>query len=239
MNKLIVVSSGSSGNGYILENSIGEVLILELGCKFDDYVKSLNYQTDKIVGCFVSHRHGDHIRKDTLRDFLKYNIPVFANEDVRELYDGIKPLESTNNVGGYKVKHFDLIHNVPNTAYIVDFPDGTRLLFATDTERIPKIVGNVNFALVEANYSEEVLVDNAIEGIENRSQFENHQSIDKCIDYLRHLDPSCLCHIVLCHLSGQNSNKRAFIEKTKEMVGNNNVFVARPNLCLNFESDEF
>lgn len=238
MYQLKTIGSGSSGNGYIIEGD-DEALIMELGCKFDDYVKALNYDTKKIMGCIVSHRHGDHIRKDTLREFLKYGIKVYANDDVRELYEGISPLETVLQIGGFMVKHFDLVHNVPNTAYVIDIANGTRLLFATDTERIPKIVLGVNVALVEANYSEEVLVDNAIDGLVNRSQYENHQSIDKCIDYLRHLDQSCLCHIVLCHLSGQNSNARAFVEKTKEMVGNGNVSVARPNMTLILESDEF
>lgn len=235
---LKVISSGSSANGYIIEGK-DEALIVELGCKFDDYVKALNYDTKKIVGCIVSHRHGDHIRKDTLREFLKYGIKVYANDDVRELHEGVLPLEPILQIGGFKIRHFDLIHNVPNTAYVIDIANGTRLLFATDTERIPKIVKGVNVALVEANYGEDVLVDNAIEGIENRSQFDFHQSIDRCIDYLRRLDPCSLCHVVLCHLSGQNSNTRAFVEKTKEMVGNGNVSVARPNMTIILESDEF
>lgn len=238
MYELKTLRSGSSGNGYIIEGE-NEALVIELGCKFDDYVRALNYDTKKIVGCIVSHRHGDHIRQDTLNEFLKYGIKVYANDDVRELYDGISELQPFIKLGGFGIQHFDLVHNVPNTAYVIDIADGTRLLFATDTERIPKIVKNVNVALVEANYSEEVLVDNAIDGIINRSQYENHQSIDKCIEYLQHLDPVCLCSIVLCHLSCQNSNKTAFIAKTKEMVGNSNVFVAEPKMCLKLENSEF
>lgn len=236
--KLKVLGSGSSGNGYIIDGN-KEALIMELGCKFDEYLKALDYDMSKVVGCVVSHRHTDHIRKDTLEKFLKYNIPVFGNDDVRELYNKVQPLPTPLFLGDFRVKHFDLIHNVQNTAYVIDMMNGARLLFATDTVMIPKIVKNVNIALVEANYDEDIIVQNAMEGIENRSQFFNHHSIERCIEYLSKLDHKCLCSVILCHLSGNNSNKSAFTKRVKETLGFENVFVAERNSCFILEGEEF
>lgn len=55
MATLKVVGSGShQGNTYILETS-EETLILDLGCKWNDVLKSLNYKIDKVVGALCSH----------------------------------------------------------------------------------------------------------------------------------------------------------------------------------------
>lgn len=54
---LRVISSGSKGNGYVLEND-NEALIIECGCSFKDVKIALSFNIRKIVGCIVSHEHG-------------------------------------------------------------------------------------------------------------------------------------------------------------------------------------
>ena len=57
MGKLTCISSGSKGNGYILDDGSCQ-LIIELGCKFEEYLKALNYKIADVVGVLVSHSHG-------------------------------------------------------------------------------------------------------------------------------------------------------------------------------------
>ena len=57
MGKLTCISSGSKGNGYILDDRSCQ-LIIELGCKFEEYLKALNYKIAEVVGVLVSHSHG-------------------------------------------------------------------------------------------------------------------------------------------------------------------------------------
>lgn len=57
MGKLTCVSSGSRGNGYILDDGHCQ-LIVELGCRFEEYLKALNYKIADVVGVLVSHSHG-------------------------------------------------------------------------------------------------------------------------------------------------------------------------------------
>lgn len=54
--KLICIGSGSSGNGYIIKCS-KESLIIELGCKWKDYLKALNYEegVSMVSGCITTH----------------------------------------------------------------------------------------------------------------------------------------------------------------------------------------
>lgn len=56
MTEIEVVSSGSQGNGYLLK-SADQILVLELGCKFSDYVKHLKEgELSKVGGGIASHR---------------------------------------------------------------------------------------------------------------------------------------------------------------------------------------
>lgn len=53
---LKVISSGSIGNSYLIESKDG-TLIIEVGVKWSEIVKSLGYTLSNAVGILVSHRH--------------------------------------------------------------------------------------------------------------------------------------------------------------------------------------
>lgn len=53
---LHITSSGSIGNNYILDVN-GERLILELGVKWRDTMRALDYKLDNVVGVCISHSH--------------------------------------------------------------------------------------------------------------------------------------------------------------------------------------
>lgn len=53
---LTCVSSSSQGNCYILDVN-GEKLILELGVRWRDILKALNYKLDDVVAVLCTHRH--------------------------------------------------------------------------------------------------------------------------------------------------------------------------------------
>lgn len=56
MAEIEIVSSGSSANGYLLK-SADQILVLELGCKFMDYVEHLKDGGLKnVAACVCSHR---------------------------------------------------------------------------------------------------------------------------------------------------------------------------------------
>ena len=57
--QLITLGSGSSGNGYIIQND-DEALIIECGIPLKDAVEALGGNLKKVVGCLITHSHGDH-----------------------------------------------------------------------------------------------------------------------------------------------------------------------------------
>jgi phosphoribosyl 1,2-cyclic phosphodiesterase len=58
---LNVISSGSSGNCYVLKSETGSLLI-ECGVRFDEIQKALGYDLLRILGTLGSHCHLDHMR---------------------------------------------------------------------------------------------------------------------------------------------------------------------------------
>lgn len=55
---LKVLKSGSSGNGYILDSE-KEALILDMGVRFIEYERALNFNIKKIKGGLLTHSHSD------------------------------------------------------------------------------------------------------------------------------------------------------------------------------------
>lgn len=55
MGKITIIGSSSKGNGFILDDGKKQ-LIIELGCRFEDYLKVLDYKIESVGGCLVTHR---------------------------------------------------------------------------------------------------------------------------------------------------------------------------------------
>ena len=56
MTEIIICNSGSKGNGYLIKSG-GQILVLELGCKFNEYINNLTKEELlNVAGCTLSHR---------------------------------------------------------------------------------------------------------------------------------------------------------------------------------------
>lgn len=55
--KLHCLNTGSEANGYILQASNGDSLILEAGVRAIEMKKALNFDISKIQGLLLSHQH--------------------------------------------------------------------------------------------------------------------------------------------------------------------------------------
>ena len=137
------------------------------------------------------------------------------------------------------MQNFELVHNVPSNAFIVDTKDGIRILYCTDTEYVPKRVKGVHYAIVECNHDIECMIDNAMDDIYSMSHYENHQSLDNCIEYLKAIYNTKLQGVILWHMSDTNIDANKAVKKTKEELGFNDVFVAEKNFVLPLQKEEF
>ena len=237
-----VVGSSSRGNGYLIESE-NKILILELGCDMTDYLEACNYDEGmaKVCGCLVSHRHGDHLAPRTASSLIRMGYKIYGPSLCASVCPGIKDVElnKINHIGPFKVQAFELEHATQCFGYLIDCPDGVRVVFVTDCRDVPLTFKNVNFFMVEANNDEDVIVDNMMGGGYQFSRYNDHMSLQKAEIFLRNNFSSACNGIMLIHLSSTNSNEKMFVDTIKESLGFQNVCAAHKGLTMNISQYEF
>lgn len=203
---LKVLNSGSSGNCYILESDT-EALIIEAGVPFLEVKKAMDFNVRKIVGVLVSHSHGDHSK--FIEEYKRAGIPVFRPYLTEDPGPFLRPY------GNFGVQPFELTHDVPCYGFYIQHPESGRLVYASDTEYIKYRFKDINHILVEANYSNDLINNEAV----NREHvLRGHMSLQTALDFISTNDNPALRNVVLIHLSDKNADSAEFLQKTKETV---------------------
>lgn len=236
-NRIIANASGSSGNSLVIYDDRGKYLLLDVGLQYNEIIKKLDYNLKDCSGVCVTHCHSDHCKG--LDNLISKAIPCYGNQDVCDRHKGCNLLPKVLKVDGFKIQHFELEHNVPNTAFVVDLDSGIRVLYITDTKSVSKRVKNVNYAIVECNYDDEVIIDNMVNDDMSHSRPENHLCLDDCIDYLKQIYSPALQCVVLWHLSDSNIDASKALARVKEELGFDNVYIARKGLEIELTKEEF
>lgn len=191
----------------------------------------------RLLFAATDERHQDHVK--SLDYFINLGIPCYGNKDVCDAHNGCIELPKVLKVDGFKIQTFELVHNVPNNAFIIDTSDGIRILYCTDTQYIPKIVKRVNYIIIECNNDFDTIVDNAMEGDMTMSNFKEHQNINDCIEYLKRIYNVDLQQVVLWHLSSTNINPNDAVKRVRRELGFENVVYAQRGLEIELVKSEF
>ena len=242
--RLKILGSSSKGNCYLLETK-NEVLIIEAGVQFSDVQKAINFQTNKIVGCIVSHEHGDHA--GFVHQFSKRGITILGTEKA------IHRAQKHNRIvindfnyyyfGGFTVVPFVLVHDVECYGFRIFHDESGLIVFITDTGQIPYKFGKVDHLLIESNYSESILQERLEAGKTNAATVarlpDAHLSIEKAAKWLKMAsDGNYPTTTVLLHLSNGNSNAFSFYSVIQEIT-QKDVFIARKDLEINLNKYPF
>lgn len=191
----------------------------------------------RLLFAATDERHQDHVK--SLDYFINLGIPCYGNKDVCSINKGCIELPKVLKVDGFKVQNFELVHSVPNNAFIIDTDDGIRILYCTDTKRIPKKVKGVHYAVIECNNDQDTIIDNEMEDVFTKSKPENHQSLCECVKYLKAIDKVNLQCIVLWHMSMTNIDENKAVDTIKRDVGFDNVVVADRGMEIEIQKSEF
>jgi len=221
MSTIQVIGTGSSGNTYLLTCGT-ETLVIDCGIRFMEVKKALNFQIRGIVGAITSHVHGDHSKY--AHEYEKSGIEVWKP------YLNC-PLIQAKKMGGFTIKSFPCIHDVPCVGYLIEHSEsGLKLLYVTDTEYVKYTFKGLTAMLIEANYGEEYV--NRDEA-KYRHVLEGHMSIETAVECIKaNMNPG-LKNIVLCHLSNGNSDPDAFQRTVIEAVPDSvAVNIAAPGLTI-------
>ena len=191
----------------------------------------------RLLFAATDERHIDHVK--SLDYFINLGIPCYGNKDVCSIHKGCIELPKVLKVDGFKVQTFELVHDVPNNAFIIDTDDGIRILYCTDTKRIHKKVKGVHYAAIECNNDQDTIIDNAMCDVFTKSRPENHQSLNECIRYLKAINNVNLQCIILWHMSMTNIDENKAIAMVKREVGFDNVVVADSGMEIEIQKSEF
>ena len=129
-------------------------------------------------------------------------------------------------------------HNVPNFSYIIEHEEIGKLVFATDLTHFPYKIKNVNHLLIEANNSEDIIIDHLCDNEVIRSMSENHMEINETIKAIRNNISSDLNNIILCHLSDGQSDEKLFKQLILDEFGIM-PYVAELGLEVSINKEEF
>ena len=235
-NRILINGSGSSGNNIVIDSN-GHKLLVDLGVDYKTIMSSLCYDITNVSAALASHNHIDHVR--CLDKFIHMGIPCYGNKDVCDAHNGCIELPKVLNVNGFKIQTFELVHNAPTNAFVIDTDDGIRILYCTDTKRIPKKVKGVHYAAIECNYDQDTIIDNEMEDVFTKSKPENHQSLDECARYLKAINNVNLQCIILWHMSMTNIDENKAIAMVKRELGFDNVIAANKGDIVELVKEEF
>ena len=216
--KIHCIGSSSSGNCYVIE-SLGQYLIVELGCAFKEVLAEIDWKVEKVDGCLVSHRHIDHL--SNLGNALQYLIPVYSNKEVAEDHPLINILttEYSYMIGSFKVQCLKVPHNALCYSFIIKCPSGEKILFATDLSKFNYKVSGCDVIMMEANYDEDIIYEALARGEVVRSQSENHLEIKDCLEAVERCVDTNTQLIILLHMSDGYSDEKRFQKMVHKATG--------------------
>lgn len=226
--QLTVLNSGSTGNGYVLQNGT-EALVLECGVPRQDCLAALGWRTSNVAGCLLTHEHGDHAKY--VRDYSQL-MPVYTSRGTAESLGQTRlhtldPLK-TVHLGSFSIRPIPAQHDAAEPfAYIIDHHEMGRLLFATDTYYLRYRIPHLNNLMVECNYSLPILNANIEAGLVPAALKErtlnSHMSLEHLREMLSANDLTHVAQIVLIHLSARNADKSAFCREIIAATGKHTI----------------
>ena len=236
--KITVLGSGSSGNSYLIELQESAFLI-ETGISFQNIKVALNFNINKLKFVISLHQHFDHSKY--IKEYLKVGIPVFVNKETAKvhlvennpfckIFEILKPF----NIGDFKLHLFPLQHDVICAGLYISHKELGNLVYISDSFYCKYIFPNINYFLIEANYSNEILEKNIAIGLNSRHArrvLQSHFEINQTIATLKANDLTQVKVIILLHLSDGNSNANQFKTMVQEQTGKI-CYIAEKNLII-------
>ena len=249
MLKFVSLSSGSSGNCYLLSDGTNAILI-DAGVSFRSLKRNLmmlGCSLDMIRCVLVTHDHLDHIRH--LGSFCKHlKVPVYATETLHRALashlftrDWIGPYRHIlkegmtepvltglyDSVEDYpQVNCFEVPHDATQTVgYFIRW-HGRSFFLMTDAGRVTEeAVGYASRAdavVIESNYDPAMLFSGPYphELRMRISRGNGHLSNDECAEAVRRIWPPGLRHIFLCHLSENNNTPSLAFDASSDALRN-------------------
>lgn len=228
MIKVTSFGSGSSGNGYLIDDGHSQILI-ECGIKFELVKRKMKFNLSRVTGMCISHEHLDHARE--VEKVLKTtSIDIFASNgtlnalNVPNYRKNVMEVGKSVQIGTWKVAAFDVNHDAAEpTGFIFKNQLGEKLLFVTDTYFVKYRFKGITHMMVEANYSLNI-IRNKVEAHQIERYLKNrilksHFELENSKEFIKANMSDQLQEVWLLHLSDGNSNEEMFKREVQELTG--------------------
>lgn len=233
MFEIKIQGSSSAGNNYLLVDG-NSSLMIEAGLKPKDIMKKgVNFST--VRGLLITHEHGDHSKYIT-DILLAGGFDLWASQGtldglgVNRRAHALKANQQ-QKIGDWLVKPFATIHDDKKArareplGFLILSPSGKKIVFATDTNYLPKTFKNVTHWLVECNHDIELVRQSKLPKSVQDRIIKTHMSIDACKEFFQSADLTKTEEIYLIHLSDKNSDPQSFKEEIEEIT-NKKIIIA-------------
>lgn len=182
---------------------------------------------------------GDHAK--SVKDAIKAGITVYSTKEVQDMYPKVKvpKYREKTQIGGFSIQPLEVPHSCECYAYIIQHEELGKLVFATDCSAFKYKIKSVNHWLLEANYSEQILINKMCDDEMGRSLYGNHLELEDCINALKVNFSVDTQSITLIHLSDTNSDEKEFVQRVKDELGFDNVAAATSGQTIILEKEEF
>jgi len=225
------IASSSAGNCHYISDGKTS-LLLDCGIPIDKIRIALDFKLSEVAGCLLTHEHKDHSK--AFEDILKSRVQIFA------LYSTIVACRPKNpactmhaidevsefSIGTFRVRHFPVEHDVPNTGYLIrSSVTKETLVYFTDTAYLSFIFPQVDYIMGEINYSVDTLNAGVAAGkipvaLRNRI-VKSHMELHTFLDWLKACREAGARpkQIYLLHLSDSNSRADDFKRDVQRLTG--------------------
>ena len=223
------IASGSDGNSYALKHD-GSWLLLEAGVPFSQVRPSIDYKTQDVDGCLISHEHGDHAGH--IETYTKRGIDCYCSEGTKEILKRKRAVHTNllspdkrqpTKVGPWKFVSFSVPHDARDPVGWLIGAGDNKLLYVTDAEYVEYNFQGLTHIMIECNYTKEKLNENINKGrikpAFKKRLIENHMGLEDIKLLLRRNDISELKKIYLLHLSRRNSQPERMVEEVQLITG--------------------
>lgn len=244
---LHIINSNSNGNCYILKDSKGKMLLLECGVQIQKIKEAVNFDLQNIVGCILTHSHGDHCK--SAEQLTALGVNIYTSQGTKEAFKfescnviAVPQLKSFK-LGEFSVKPFDVKHDAPDPfGFLIQHEEMGTTVFMTDTYYCEYVFPELNNIIIEANYCEDIIAEKlgnaSTTGFVRGRVIQSHMSLQTCIKTLQSYDLTQVNNIVVIHLSDRNSDENKFLAEIKNATGKN-VTIADKGKVINLGKTPF
>ena len=253
--KISVLSSGSSGNAFFIENEKNDKAILVdcgISCKrIEERLSGLKRKPENIKGIFITHEHTDHIKGADVFA-RKFNVPIFGTKKAMEskfickksdFINNIKN-DETSQIGGLDITAFSKSHLAadPISFSIFEPKQKRTVSIITDAgyacENICDNVAESNFLCIESNHDLDMLENGPYPWHLKKwiKSDKGHLSNTQAACCVAEHGTKKLKNVILSHISEHNNTTEKALETFDYMLKQRKDLSPRLDCSLKFSA---